>query len=63
MGAPSKTRAKSMRGKRNAAKPAGTQRVMLGAYVAPETAAKIKEFAKANGISVGKAVDNLIAAK
>jgi hypothetical protein len=51
-----------MRGKRNAAKPAGTQRVMLGAYVAPETAAKIKEFAKANGISVGKAVDNLVAA-
>lgn len=55
----SKTRAASMRGKRNAAKPEGTQRVSLSVAVKPDTLAYVESLAKENKASKGKTVDLL----
>jgi hypothetical protein len=59
MGAPSKTRSKSLKGNRNGCKPEGTQRVNFGCTVSPETLAYVESLARANKVSKGKTVDLL----
>lgn len=59
MGAPSKTRSRTLRGNTNAAKPEGTHRVNLGVKISPETLAYVDRLARANKVSKGRAVDLL----
>ncbi|MBE6401223.1 MAG: hypothetical protein E7037_04250 [Verrucomicrobia bacterium] len=47
-------------GNKNAAKPQEQHRILFAASVAPETLAKIKAYAQAHGVSIGKAIDALI---
>ena len=60
MGAPSKTRAKSMRNNQNAAKPKGSQRKLISISLSSETLTKVNAYAKANKISRGKAIDEIV---
>lgn len=49
-------------GKRNAAKPAELHRVTMSTSVTPETLAKVKEVAAAQGVSIGRALDAIVQA-